>query len=244
VKWPGWIKRLGSSSRSASPSPAKLSARTEEDWARVRAAMVQDQISRRGVLDSRVLSAMEIVPRHLFVPEKVRARAYHDEPLPIGHGQTISQPYVVAAMVERLHLLESARVLEVGTGSGYQAAVLSRIVSEVDTVEVIPELAQQARETLRRLSYANVDVRTGNGWEGWLEKAPFDGIIVAAGLQEEPTWLLDQLKVGGRLIAPQGGRAFQTLRTWTRTPSGWEDVVAFTVRFVPFVKPPDGERLS
>ncbi len=170
-----------------------------------RAAMVRDQIESEGVRDPRVLSAMRDVPRHLFVPLELRERAYEPRPLPIGEGQTISQPYVVGFMTEILRLQGTDRVLEVGTGSGYQAAIAGRIAAEVYTVEIFELLAARSRKTLSDLGYRNVTVRRGDGYYGWEEKAPFDAIIVTCAGGHIPPPLLRQLKNGGRMIMPVGG---------------------------------------
>src|SRR5574342_73789 len=170
-----------------------------------RLAMVEDQLAREGIADPRVLKAMREVPRHLFVPEEHRARAYEPYPLPIGEGQTISQPYVVGFMTEILALEPGHKVLEVGTGSGYQAAVASRLAGQVYTVEIFESLAASARERLRRLGYANVQVRQGDGYFGWKEEAPFDAIIVTCAGDHLPPPLLDQLKPGKRMVMPVGG---------------------------------------
>lgn len=203
-----------------------------------REAMVREQIAARGVRDPRVLEVLRRVPRHLFVPEPVRDQAYEDRPLPIGHGQTISQPYVVAAMTEALEPEPGDRVLEVGTGSGYQAAVLAGLVSEVHTIEIVPELAEHARQALRAAGVTNVRVVTGDGYRGLPDAAPFDGIVVTAAPEEVPPPLLEQLAVGGRLVIPVGG-AFQELRVIRRTEDGTESRSLFPVRFVPFTRSPD-----
>ncbi len=176
----------------------------QDEYAELRNRMVVEQIASRGVSDPRVLAAMRKVPRHEFVPEEYRDLAYRDTPLPIGYGQTISQPYIVAYMTEQLHIGKEDTVLEIGTGSGYQAAVLAELASEVYTIEIIPELAERAKKTLRRLGYNNVHVRIGDGYKGWPEHAPFDAIILTAAPPRVPQPLLDQLKEGGRLIAPVG----------------------------------------
>ncbi len=181
--------------------------------------MVETQIRRRGVTDQDVLAAMERVPRHEFVPEQYRDQAYEDHPLPIGYGQTISQPYIVALMTELLRLESTDRVLEVGTGSGYQAAILAEIVAEVYTVEIIEELAREAQERLKRLGYHNVHVRHGDGYYGWEEHAPYDAIIVTAAPDHIPQPLIRQLKDGASMVIPVGPRGgYQTL--WQITKEG------------------------
>jgi len=177
---------------------------TEEHYSELRQWMVEEQLRRRGIRDQRVLEAMQIVPRHLFVPETWRAQAYEDGPLPIGYKQTISQPYIVALMLEALELTGSERILEVGTGSGYQAALLGWLAKYVYTVEIIPELAQSAREVLAQLGYENVEVVAANGSIGWKAGAPYDAIIVAAASPTVPTPLVEQLREGGRLVLPVG----------------------------------------
>jgi protein-L-isoaspartate(D-aspartate) O-methyltransferase len=172
--------------------------------AALRERMVREHIEARGVHHAAVLGAMRATPRHLFVPVSVRDMAYEDRPLPIGHQATISQPYIVARMTELLAPAPGQRVLEIGTGSGYQAAVLAQLVKRVYSIELVPELAVAARETLRRLGYPNVTVRQGDGYKGWPEEAPFDAIIVTAAPPEIPRALLDQLSPGGRLVAPVG----------------------------------------
>jgi protein-L-isoaspartate(D-aspartate) O-methyltransferase len=172
------------------------------------------------------------VPRHLFVPPELRGQAYEDYPLPIGDEQTISQPYIVALMTSLLDLRGGERVLEIGTGSGYQAAVLAEIAGEVYTIEILGSLAQRSRATLAELGYRNVEVRHGDGWAGWPEKAPFDAIVVTAASPRVPQPLLEQLKVGGRLVVPVG-RFFQDLLVYTRTAEGYEKRNVIPVRFVP-----------
>lgn len=199
--------------------------------------MVVRTIKSRGVTDEDVLQAMENVPRHLFVPDDQRDAAYGDYPLPIGFGQTISQPYIVAMMTELLELEEGDRVLEVGTGSGYQAAILAELPGvEVYTVEVIPELAKRARQTLEALGYTDVHCKQGDGYYGWPEHAPFDGIIVTAAPDHVPQPLQDQLAIGGRMVIPVGPRGgYQTLWKFVKQPDG--ELVAYNeggVAFVPF----------
>jgi protein-L-isoaspartate(D-aspartate) O-methyltransferase len=174
--------------------------------------MVEQQLAARGIADARVLEAMRRVPRHLFVEEALRDRAYGDHPLPIGEGQTISQPYMVARMTELLRLEGTEKVLEVGTGSGYQAAVLAELAARVCTVERIPRLAARARETLEALGYTNVWVRTANGTFGWPDEAPFDRIVVAAGGPAVPPPLFAQVVEGGRMVMPVGGTDTQRLQ--------------------------------
>jgi protein-L-isoaspartate(D-aspartate) O-methyltransferase len=176
-----------------------------DDRADERARMVEEQIAARGVKDPRVLEAFREVPRHLFVPEAHQRLAYADQPLPIGEGQTISQPYIVAYMTELLNLEPGDRVLEVGTGSAYQAAIASQLADSVFTVEIIPGLAASAAERLRRLGYANVVARQGDGYFGWAEHAPFDAIVVTAAAGQIPPPLLQQLEPGGRMVIPVGG---------------------------------------
>jgi len=211
------------------PSPGGAPAAVE-DTARLR--MVREQIEARGVREPRVLAAMRRVPRHEFVPARWRASAYEDHPLPIGDGQTISQPYIVAVMTELAALDERARVLEVGTGSGYQAAVLAEVAGEVYTIEIVASLATTAARTLARLGYGAVHVRHGDGYLGWPSAAPFDAILVTAAAPEVPPRLLEQLKEGGRLVIPVGA-ASQELQVHRRTASGVEVRRVFPVQFVP-----------
>ena len=175
---------------------------TEEDYALKRKKMVEQQIIARGVKNKEVLEAMQSVPRHMFVPEEFRQYSYYDQPLPIGLGQTISQPYIVALMTELLEVDSDDVVLEIGTGSGYQAAVLSKLVKEVYTIEIIKELGLLAEEKLKNIGYNNVNVRIGDGSLGWPKKAPFDAIIVTAAAEKIPDPLVKQLKQGGRMIIP------------------------------------------
>jgi protein-L-isoaspartate(D-aspartate) O-methyltransferase len=202
--------------------------------------MVEEQIEARGVRDARVLEALRKVPRHEFVPENLRERAYGDTALPIGHGQTISQPYVVAVMTELAHLGPDSKVLEIGTGSGYQAAILSLLAGEVYSIEIVAPLAERAKETLARLGY-RVHLRTGDGYAGWPEAAPFDAIVVTAAPPEVPQALREQLAVGGRLVVPVG-TGVQELQVHTRTEDGFDVENILPVRFVPMV--PGGDRAS
>lgn len=201
-----------------------------------RAQMVRTQIEARGVRAPRVLDAMRRVPRHRFVPSSARARAYDDAPLRIAAGQTISQPYIVAVMSEAAQLGPDSVVLEVGTGSGYQTAVLAELVGQVYSVEIVPELARAAAALLDELGYANVTAREGDGYAGWPAHAPFDAIVVTAAPPEVPVALLEQLKVGGRLVVPVG-TGDQQLRVIERTPHGYDDRTLMSVRFVPMVRP-------
>jgi protein-L-isoaspartate(D-aspartate) O-methyltransferase len=200
--------------------------------ARDREQMVAQQIASRGVRDERTLAAMRAVPRHLFVPQKVAAQAYADHPLPIGHGQTISQPYIVGFMTEALGLDGDETVLEIGTGSGYQAAVLAEIVRRVYSIEIVAPLAEEAAVRLRDLGYENVEVRSGDGYEGWPEAAPFDAIIVTAAAPRIPEPLKQQLRDGGRLILPVGDD-WQELVVVTRRGDSFEERRVLSVRFVP-----------
>jgi protein-L-isoaspartate(D-aspartate) O-methyltransferase len=197
-----------------------------------RLKMVENQIEARGVADSTVLDAMRTVPRHRFVPNPYRERAYTDQPLPIGESQTISQPYIVALMTELLEPKPTDTVLEIGTGSGYQAAVLAEITDHVFSIEIIEVLAERADSTLRELGYDNITVRAGDGYRGWKEHAPFDGIIVTAAPDHVPQPLKDQLKEGGRLVIPVGA-AWQELIVITRTDEGFKRRSVTPVRFVP-----------
>jgi protein-L-isoaspartate(D-aspartate) O-methyltransferase len=185
-------------------SAARCSSQGEETYDEPRRRMVEEQLRARDIEDPRVLAAMGRVPRHLFVPAALRFRAYADHPLPIGNGQTISQPYIVALMTQLAEVEPDDVVLEIGTGSGYQAAVLSEIVREVATIEIVPELADTARTRLAELGYRNVTVRTGDGYLGWKEKAPFDAILVTAAAPEVPPPLVEQLAPGAILVIPVG----------------------------------------
>ncbi len=212
---------------------------TVREYADQRAEMVRTQIEARGVRDERVLEALRAVPRHRFVPPDLERSAYDDGPLPIGHGQTISQPYVVAVMSEELAPEPDDVVLDVGTGSGYQAAVLSRLVRQVYSIEIVPALAEEARTRLAALGYTNVEVITGDGWAGLPAHAPYDGILVAAAPPEVPEALLDQLAVGARLVIPVGSFQ-QDLRVLERTAEGFDERTLFGVRFVPLVRGREG----
>ena len=198
-----------------------------------RGRMVDETLATRGVKDLRVLQAMRTVPRHEFVPLAHRRYAYEDQSLPIGHDQTISPPYIVAIMAEVAAIGPQQRVLEIGTGSGYGAAVLAELAHEVYTIEILEPLAKQAERTLHRLAYKNVHVRHDDGYQGWPDAAPFDAIVVTAAPRVVPEPLKEQLKVGGRLVVPVGER-IQYLRVITRTKDGsFQEDPLFEVRFVP-----------
>ena len=206
-----------------------------EDDVRRRDDMVTHQLMKRGIRDERVLKAMREVPRHLFVPARYRSIAYDDMPLPIGHGQTISQPLMVAMMTETLRLRGNERVLEIGTGSGYQAALLARLAKVVFTIERISELAAEARATLSILGITTVHVLVADGTLGLPEHAPYDAIVVTAGAPHVPLPLVDQLKIDGRLVIPVGGRLEQTLVRVTKTGSGPQTEHLSGCRFVPLI---------
>jgi protein-L-isoaspartate(D-aspartate) O-methyltransferase len=206
-----------------------------DNYAVARAAMVREQLQRRGISASRVLQAMHEVPRHLFVAPEWRHEAYGDRPIPIAAGQTISQPYIVAVMLQSLALHHDARVLEVGTGSGYQAAVLSRLAAQVYTIEYFPALAEQARAVLGRLGYSNVQVVVGDGSVGLPMYAPYDGIVVAAAAPQLPRPLLEQLCDGGRLVIPVGDSSNQELLLVTREGATYRSERSIACRFVPLL---------
>jgi protein-L-isoaspartate(D-aspartate) O-methyltransferase len=205
------------------------------DYPQARARMVETQLRPRGIVDARVLDAFLAVPRHEFVDPGLAAEAYADRPLPIGYGQTISQPYMVAVMTQLLAPRPDARVLEIGTGSGYQAAILSRLTRTVFSVERIPGLAQRAKEAFARLGITNVLQRVGDGSIGWEAYAPYDGIVVTAGAPRVPPSLLAQLAEGGRLVVPTGGLATQTLRVLAREEGRIREREELGCVFVPLV---------
>ena len=212
-----------------------------QDFHAMRERMVDTQIRARDVQDAAVLQAMRRVPRHLFVPDDMRPYAYDDRPLPIGRGQTISQPYIVGYMTQALQLQPSHTVLEIGTGSGYQAAILAELVKQVYSIEIVPDLAESARRALTEAGYRNVEVRSGNGYLGWPERAPFDRIIVTAAPPEIPQALVDQLAVGGIMVVPVG-TAYQEMVIIAKTPSGVTQKRTIEVRFVPMVSKPSSTR--
>lgn len=218
-----------------------LAAAAPEDTrqAERRGAMVRNQIVSRGLTDPATLRALGSVKRHLFVPETAAADAYEDRPLPIGYGQTISQPYIVAYMTALLQLRKEHRVLEIGTGSGYQAAILAELVQKVFTVEIIPGLGNKARERLAGLGYRNVEVRIADGYDGWAEQGPFDAIVVTAASEHIPPPLIRQLKDGGRMVIPVGSPFLvQTLTLVTKRGGEIRTTQLMPVRFVPFRRSP------
>jgi protein-L-isoaspartate(D-aspartate) O-methyltransferase len=214
---------------------SRLAPAVEDPPALARQRMVAEQLSGpgRNITNALVLRAMGKVPRHEFVPERLRSQAYRDCPLPIGHDQTISQPYIVAFMTEQLEPKPTDRVLEIGTGSGYQAAVLAEMVAKVYTIEIIEELARRAAADLKRLGYTNVDVRAGDGYKGWPEAAPFDAIIVTCAPEKVPPPLIEQLKDGGRMIIPVGSRWDQELVLLRKQGGRLERQAVLPVLFVP-----------
>jgi protein-L-isoaspartate(D-aspartate) O-methyltransferase len=203
------------------------------DFVAERQRMVQQQLKARGINDGRVLAAMAKVPREEFVPPDSRGASYADGPLPIGYGQTISQPYIVAFMTEELRLKPSDRVLEIGTGSGYQTAILAELVADVYTIEIVEPLAKSAEATLQRLGYKDVHVKAGDGYKGWPEAAPFDAIIVTCAPGRVPQPLTDQLKDGGRMIIPVGERFAQELYLLEKKNGRLKESAVLPVRFVP-----------
>jgi len=208
----------------------------ESEYARDRDRMVLEQLVDRGIKDRRVIKAMQRVERHRFVPEEYRSVAYGDHPLPIGYEQTISQPYVVAFMTEVLQLKPTDRVLEIGTGSGYQAAILAEICDSVFTIEIVPELAHRAKNLLEQLGYKNIQVKHGDGYQGWPEKAPFDAIIVTCSPTKIPQPLKSQLKEGGRMIIPVGyPETGQELYLIRKENERLIEKAVLPVRFVPMV---------
>jgi protein-L-isoaspartate(D-aspartate) O-methyltransferase len=213
----------------ASCKPAETSAR---EFAVERERMVK-QIAMRGVTEERLLMAMRKVPREQFVPETMRGQSYSDGPLPIGYGQTISQPFVVAFMTEKLHLRPTDRVLEIGTGSGYQAAILAELAAEVYTIEIVEPLGKRAAQTLQRLDYKNVQVKIGDGYQGWPEHAPFDAVIVTCAPDHVPRPLVEQTKEGGRIIIPVGPAGDQTLYLLEKKNGQLEQRAVLPVLFVP-----------
>jgi protein-L-isoaspartate(D-aspartate) O-methyltransferase len=234
-RWVSWVVVLAACHDDKPPPPAetKRAEHKLDPYASDREHMVRDTIAERGVRDERVLEAMRSVPRHEFVPIDIRDHAYEDRPQPIGFGLTISQPYIVATMTEAAQLHPGDRVLEIGTGSGYQAAVLAELSAEVYTIEIVEELAKRTQETFKRLGLDEIHTRIGDGYDGWRDAAPFDAIIVTAAPPTVPPPLLDQLRVGGRLVAPVGGDDDQQLKVFTRTRDGITERTLIDVRFGP-----------
>jgi protein-L-isoaspartate(D-aspartate) O-methyltransferase len=226
------IRRAGVLAATAFCYLCCVPADAQDDLQAARRRQMVEVVRSRGVGDQRVLDAMGQVPRHLFVPERVRPQAYEDFPLPIGSQQTISQPYIVALMTSLLDLKGGERVLEIGTGSGYQAAVLSKVAGEVYTIEILGSLSDAAQKAIGALGYGNIHFRVGDGYAGWPDAAPFDGILVTAAPEKVPQPLLDQLKVGGKLVIPVGS-FFQDLLVYTKTANGIERKNVIPVRFVP-----------
>lgn len=219
-------------------TPPSRVANEPRHYRQRRERMVREQLAERGIKNDRVLRALERVPRHEFVPATLRDAAYEDRPLPIGEEQTISQPYVVAFMTEVIKPQPDQRVLEIGTGSGYQAAILGELVGDVYTIELIPTLAERARATLERLGYRNVHVRSGDGYLGWPEAAPFDAIVVTCGADHVPPALVEQLQPHGRMIIPVGPSSWgQSLQLIEKAPDGTPQVRdLLPVRFVPLLR--------
>ena len=211
-------------------------APTAGNFAAQRQRMVEQQLKPRGIKDERVLAAMGKVPREKFIPADARADAYEDGPLPIGYDQTISQPYIVAFMTEQLGPRPGERVLEIGSGSGYQAAILAELVADVYTIEIVESLAKTAETTLQRLGYKNVHIKVGDGYKGWPEEAPFDAIIVTCAPENVPQPLIDQLQDGGRMIIPVGERFAQQLYLLEKNNGQLKESVTLPVRFVPMLR--------
>ena len=215
-------------------APTEEKVTEKDEFAEARKAMVESDIKARGISDPEVLEAMDNIKRHNFVPGNVKSQSYADHPLPIGYGQTISQPYIVALMTESLELKPGDKVLEIGTGSGYQAAVLAEIVDDVYSIEIIRELAERAEQTLKSQGYANVKVKNADGYFGWEEYAPFDAVIITAAADHIPPPLIEQLADGGRLIIPLGSvRYYQTLTLATKYGADLKTKYITSVRFVP-----------
>ncbi len=214
--------------RQPTPSAANLAAQRQR--------MVEQQLKPRGIKDERVLGAMAKVPREEFIPMNARGDAYGDSPLPIGYDQTISQPYIVAFMTEQLRPKPSDRVLEIGSGSGYQAAILAELVTDVYTIEIVEPLAKSAETTVQRLGYKNAHIRIGDGYKGWPEEAPFDAIVVTCAPETVPQPLVDQLKAGGRMVIPVGERFAQQLYLLEKKNGQLKESASLPVRFVPMLR--------
>jgi len=230
--------RQDANNKSKSRSIAMETAQKDEspDWKKEARKMVANQLVARGIADENVLQVMENTPRHLFVPEHLAEAAYIDRPLPIGEGQTISQPYIVALMTELLTLKGDEKVLEIGTGSGYQAAVLAQLADTCYTIELLPKLADGAMSLFKQMGYTNIVARCGDGYKGWPEHAPFDRIIITAAPPEIPSTLVEQLKPDGIMVVPVG-KLYQELMLVTKTKKGIQKESIIPVRFVPMVKP-------
>jgi protein-L-isoaspartate(D-aspartate) O-methyltransferase len=228
---------LGDKSPDSPAGQKPKAALTEDDYKRQRLRMVDEQIRARGIRSEAVLEAMKKALRHQFVPESHRHLAYADHPLPIGHDQTISQPFIVAYMTEAAEIAAGEKVLEIGTGSGYQAAILGELAKEVYSIEIIPELAEGARQTLAAVGYGNIQVKAGNGYLGWPEHAPFDAIVVTAAPDEIPKALVEQLAVNGKMVIPVG-KTFQEMVILTKTKQGVIERRTIPVRFVPMTGKP------
>jgi protein-L-isoaspartate(D-aspartate) O-methyltransferase len=228
----------------SSPDLENSASAAENGFARARQKMVAEQLVSfgRSITNAQVLKAMSKVPRHELVPNYLKARAYEDGPLPIGHGQTISQPYIVAFMTEQLNPKPTERILEVGTGSGYQAAVLAELVAQVYTIEIVPELARRATADLQRLGYTNVFVRAGDGYKGWPDAAPFDAVIVTCAPENVPEPLVAQLKEGGRMIIPVGPALDQSLVLLRKENGKLDRKAVLPVRFVPMTGQAEQQR--
>ncbi|MGA9239488.1 protein-L-isoaspartate(D-aspartate) O-methyltransferase [Robiginitalea sp.] len=212
----------------------------QQDYAALSESMVREQLEARDITDTLVLEVMRSVPRHEFVLKEYRPWAYNDRALPIGEGQTISQPYIVAYMTQTLGVQAGERVLEIGTGSGYQAAILSELGGEVYTIEIVETLGEEAKKRLKRLKYKNVNVRIGDGYNGWPEAAPFDAIMVTAGAEELPETLMEQLAEGGRMVIPIGPHGgVRQLTLITRSNGKFKSEKLMAVRFVPFIRQSD-----
>ena len=213
-----------------------LQSRSEaQDFGSLRKLMVERQLKGRDIQDPKVLKAMASVPRHRFVPEDLQGMAYNDNPLPIGHGQTISQPYIVAFMSQVLDVQSGQKILEIGTGSGYQAAVLAEMGASVFSIEIVPELGKKAMETLKELGYGDVSVKIGDGYQGWAEHAPFDAIIVTCAPTRVPEPLKEQLAEGGKMVIPVGEQFFQQLVLLSKQNGRIKQQTVLDVRFVPMV---------
>ncbi|MFC1785037.1 protein-L-isoaspartate(D-aspartate) O-methyltransferase [Candidatus Neomarinimicrobiota bacterium] len=231
------IVQLGSTSLAQSQQSQLHSSNMSKHWSDKANSMVKFQIEKRGIINADILQVMRVTPRHLFVPPALSTMAYDDYPLPIGKEQTISQPYIVALMTELLELKGDEKILEIGTGSGYQAAVLSQLVDSVYTIEIVESLANTAKKRLDNLNYKNVVVKHGDGYKGWPSLAPFDAIIVTAAPENVPQTLIDQLKVGGCIVIPVGDK-WQELQLITKTSSDTiKRKTVIPVRFVPMVHP-------